>query len=104
ASGYSNYNAVYSTFTMRDWHGITTLSNFTWGRALGTGDVSQATSGYTALDPYNVRQGMYGPQSWDVKFTYTQTFLWREPFFKNNKGIAGHVLGGWTIAPILAVR
>ena len=28
------------------------------------------------LNPYNVRQSMYGPQFFDYKFIYTQTFLW----------------------------
>jgi hypothetical protein len=104
SSGYSNYNALYTTFRTNNWHGITTLSNFTWGRALGTGNQSQATSEYTALNPYNVRQSMYGPQFFDYKFTYTQTFLWSEPFFRNQKGIAGHLLGGWRIAPIFTAR
>jgi len=104
SSGYSNYNALYTTFRSQDWHGITTLSNFTWGRALGTGNQSQATSEYTALNPYNVRQSMYGPQFFDYKFTYTQTFLWSEPFFKAQKGIVGHLLGGWRIAPIFTAR
>lgn len=104
SSGYGNYHALYGTFTTRDWHGVTTTANFTWGRALGTGNQSQATSGYTALNPYDVRTSMYGPQFWDYKFLYSQTFLWQEPFFKNNKGILGHVLGGWRIAPIFAAR
>lgn len=100
SSGSSNFNALYTTFKTLDWHGVTTLSNFTWGRALGTGNESQATSTYTALNPYNVRQGNYGPQFFDYKFTYTQTFLWSEPFFKSQKGVLGHALGGWRIAPI----
>jgi hypothetical protein len=104
SSGYSNYNALYTTFRALDWHGVTTLSNFTWGRALGTGNQSQATSGYTVLNPYNVRQSMYGPQYFDYKFTYTQTFLWSEPFFRSQKGIVGHLLGGWRIAPIFTAR
>jgi hypothetical protein len=104
SSGFSNYNALYTTFRALDWHGITTLSNFTWGRALGTGNQSQATSGYTVLNPYNVRQSMYGPQFFDYKFTYTQTFLWTEPFFRGQKGIVGHLLGGWRIAPIFTAR
>ena len=103
SSGTSNYNALYTTFRTQDWHGITTLSNFTWGRALGTGNQSQATSQYTALNPYDVRQSMYGPQFFDYKFTYTQTFLWSEPFFKSQKGI-GRLLGGWRIAPIFTAR
>jgi hypothetical protein len=104
SSGYSNYNALYTQFHSQDWHGITTLSNFTWGRALGTGNQSQATSGYTALNPYNVRQGMYGPQFFDYKFTYTQTFLWSDPFFKGKKNLVGYLLGGWRVAPIFTAR
>jgi hypothetical protein len=103
SSGSSNYNALYTTFRTQDWHGVTTLSNFTWGRALGTGNQSQATSQYTVLNPYNVRQSMYGPQFFDYKFTYTQTLLWSEPFFRSQKGI-GRVLGGWRIAPIFTAR
>src|SRR5581483_5579778 len=104
SSGSGNYNALYTTFTMRDWHGVTTTSNFTWGRALGTGSESQATSGYTALNPYNVRQSMYGPQFYDYKFLYTQSFLWSEPFFRNNRGILGYALGGWRFGAILTAR
>ncbi len=29
---------------------------------------------------------MYGPQFFDYKFTYTQTFLWSEPFFRSTEG------------------
>jgi hypothetical protein len=104
SSGSSNYNALYTTFTTRNYHGVTTLSNFTWGRALGTGNQSQATSSYSVLNPYNVRQSAYGPQFWDYRFTYTQTFLWMEPFFRSQKGILGHALGGWRIAPIFTAR
>jgi hypothetical protein len=103
SSGSSNYNALYTTFRTQDWHGLTTLSNFTWGRALGTGNQSQATSQYTVLNPYNVRQSMYGPQFFDYKFTYTQTLLWSVPFFRSQKGI-GRLLGGWRIAPIFTAR
>jgi hypothetical protein len=104
SSGFSTYNALYTQFKTLDWHGVTTLSNFTWGRALGTGNQSQASSSYTVVNPYNVRQGTYGPQFFDYKFTYTQTFLWSEPFFKSQKGILGHALGGWRIAPIFTAR
>lgn len=104
SDGFSNYNALYTTFKTQDWHGVTTLSNFTWGRALGTGNQSQASSGYTALNPYDVRTSMYGPQFFDYRFTYTQTFLWQEPYFRSQKGVLGHILGGWTIAPILTAR
>ena len=104
SSGYGNYNALYTTFTARDFHGLTTLSNFTWGRALGTGVESQATSGYAALNPYNVRQSMYGPQAFDYKFIYSQTFLYSEPFFKHNRGILNYALGGWRLGAVFTAR
>ena len=49
-------------------------------------------------------QSMYGPQFLDYRFTYTQTFLWAEPFFRSQKGMLGLSFGGWTIAPIFTAR
>jgi hypothetical protein len=104
SSGSGNYNALYTTYTMKNWHGLTTLSNFTWGRALGTGSESQATSGYTALNPYNVRQSMYGPQFFDYKFLYNQTFLWSEPFFAHSRAYLKYPLAGWRLGAILTAH
>lgn len=100
SAGYGNYNAGYVSFTTHDWHGFTARSNFTWGRALGTGNQVQASSEYTVLDPWNL-QSMYGPQYYDYKFIYSLTVVYHPPFFRTQKGVAGHILGGWTIAPIL---
>jgi hypothetical protein len=97
--GYGNYNALFASYKMSDWHGLTMQSNFTWGKALGTGATVQATSEFTVADPYNISRG-YGTQSWDRKFTYNLFFVYEPPFYKNQQGVLGHVLGGWTIAPI----
>lgn len=101
--GYGNYNAAYVTLTLHDWHGITTKSNFTWARALGTGNQSQASSSYTVLDPWNIN-AMYGSQFFDYKFIYNVTFLWQDPWYKAQHGVVGHLLGGWTIAPLFTFR
>lgn len=103
SSGFGNYNAFYTTMTMKDFKGITSQANFTYGRALGTGNQSQATSGYTVTDPFNVRS-MYGPQFFDYKFIYTQTFLYQPPFFKDQRGAMGRLLGGWKFAPLFTAR
>ena len=52
--GHANYNALFVTFRTNAWHGITTASNFTWGRALGTSAIVQASSETAALNPYNL--------------------------------------------------
>ena len=103
--GRGNYNAAFYSVTMKDWHGLTARSNFTWGRALGTGSVVQASSSITVPDPYNFNTfGTYGTQPFDVKYTYSLLMLYQEPWFKSQKGFIGHVLGGWTLAPLFTAR
>jgi Carboxypeptidase regulatory-like domain len=103
SNGFANYNAAYVTLTTHDWHGVTARSNFTWGRALGTGNSSQATSSYSVLDPWNIHAN-YGPQFFDYKFIYNLTVLWQDPFYRSQKGLVGHLLGGWTVAPIFTAQ
>jgi len=103
--GHGNYNAAFASFTAKDWHGLTARNNFTWGRALGTGSVTQASSSITVPNPYDFNTfGSYGVQPFDVKFTYSLVMLYQEPFFKSQKGVLGRVLGGWTIAPLFVAR
>jgi hypothetical protein len=99
SNGYGSYNALFASVRMNNWHGITTTSNFTWGRALGTGIQVQASSSMTLLNPFNVGAN-YGPQNFDYKFIYNQTMYYDVPFYKNQQGVLGHILGGWTIAPL----
>ncbi len=103
--GHGNYNALFATFKTTNWHNLTTQQNFTWGRALGTGGTYQASSSITVPNPFDFNNfGTYGVQSWDVKFIYSLVSFYQEPWFKSQKGIVGHVLGGWTIAPLFTAR
>jgi hypothetical protein len=97
--GYGNYNALFVTVQMKEWKGVTAISNFTWGRALGTGTLGQANSSNTALDVWNMRAN-YGVQNFDIKFLYNLAMYYQPPFFKNQKGVMGRLLGGWTISPL----
>jgi hypothetical protein len=101
--GYGNYNAGFVSFTARDWHGLGARSNFTWGRAFGIGAGGQTGSGNTVTDPYDL-QTAYGPQSFDIRFIYNQTMMYQPAYFKNQKGIKGRLLGGWTFAPIFTAQ
>lgn len=103
ANGYGNYNAAFVSVAVRDWHGVTAQSNFTWSHTLGTGAVTQATSSYTVLDPWDLG-AMYGPQSYDVRFLFNQSVLWEPRFFKNQNSIFGRLLDGWAFAPLFTAR
>ena len=97
--GHGNYNAGFLTVRMSDWRGLTAQSNLTFSKALGTGAEVQATSSYTADDPYNLNL-MYGPQPFDRRWIYNTFLVYQPPFYKNQQGIIGHLLGGWNFSPI----
>jgi hypothetical protein len=103
--GHGSYNAAFVTVRTTNWHNLTTQSNLTWGRALGTGSVTQASSSITVPNPFDFNNfGTYGVQPFDVKLTYSLLTFYQEPWFKNQKGFLGHVLGGWTLAPLFTAR
>ena len=98
--GTGNYNAMFVTMKMNAWHGITMQSNFTYGKALGTGSQVQATSQYTINDAFDINRS-YGLQPWDRKFLFNTWLVYQPPYFQNQHGFVGHLLGGWTFAPII---
>ncbi|MCU1233702.1 MAG: Cna domain protein, partial [Candidatus Solibacter sp.] len=103
SKGYGNYNAGFFTLTAKDWNGLTSRSNFTWGRALGTGTVNQSGSSSTVIDPWNLHAA-YGPQGFDYKFVFNTMLHYQTPFFKRQKGVLGRVLGGWSLAPLFTAQ
>jgi Carboxypeptidase regulatory-like domain len=100
--GYGNYNAAFVSLKASNWHGLTTQTNFTYGKALGTGSEVQATSQFTAIDPYDISRN-YGVQVWDRKFLLNTWFVYQPPFFQGQHGILGRIAGGWTIAPLISI-
>lgn len=100
--GHGNYNGGFVSVKVSNWHNITLQENFTYSKALGTGALVQATSEYTVNDPFNLNNG-YGLQSFDRKFVFNTYALIDEPWYKGQQGLIGRLLGGWSLAPILAI-
>jgi hypothetical protein len=101
--GWGNYNAAFISFTAKDWHGITARSNFTWSRSMGTGSLQQSSSSITVVDPWNLHAS-YGPQPFDIRFIYNQLMVYQSPFFKDQRGVTGRLLGGWSISPLFTAQ
>ena len=101
--GFGNYNAAYASFTVRDWHGLGARSNFTWGRAFGTGFLAQSNTQRTVLDAWDFHAS-YGPQNMDIKFIYNLMMTYQPQWHRGQAGFLGRVLGGWAIAPIFTTR
>jgi hypothetical protein len=104
ALGFGNYNAAFATLKVSDWHDINAISNFTWGRALGTAALAQYNSSNTALDPWNLRAN-YGPQNFDYQFIFNAGVTYQPNSFfglydvRNKHGILGQLLKGWSVSP-----
>jgi hypothetical protein len=103
STGWGNYNGAIVSLTARDWHGVTARSNFTWSRSLGTGDTTQATSSTSVPNPFDLHVG-YGPQSFDYRFLYNLSLLYQPHYFTGQHGFLGHVLGGWSFAPLFTAN
>jgi hypothetical protein len=99
SNGYGNYNAAFLQLTLTNWHGLTMKTNFTWSRALGTGTVVQATSSYATVDPWDLHN-QYGPQPYDEKYNFNLFFNYAPPYYSSQKGVIGHILGGWSFSPL----
>src|SRR5260370_15761435 len=100
--GTGNYNGVFVSMKMTQWHGISLQSNFTFSKALGTGSPVQATSQYTNSDPFYLDR-TYGLQPWDRKFLFNTWLIYQPPSFLHQNGFLGRVLRGWTVAPIIDI-
>lgn len=103
SNGWGNYNAAFLSFTAKNWHGLTARSNFTWSRAMGTGDSAQSSSSQTVIDPWDLHVA-YGSQPFDIRFVYNLALLYQVPFFRNQRGLLGHLLGGWAVTPLFTAQ
>lgn len=100
STGYGNYNDGYLQLTVSNWHNLTMKSVFNYSKALGVGYVDQARTNEATNNPWNL-QDSYGPQWYDERFNFNLFFTYAEPFFSNQQGFLGRLLGGWQISPIL---
>src|SRR5882724_10453701 len=103
SAGYSNYHAMFVTLKMNDWHGLTSITNFTGGKALGTAQIAQYNSSNQWLDIWNPKAS-YGPQVFDIKYIFTSGWSYKPPFFHGEHGWKGKLLDGWSISPFLTAQ
>jgi hypothetical protein len=101
--GFSNYNAAFISMRMHELHGLTGLANFTYGKALGTGEIAQYNSSNEWLDNWNPRAN-YGSSVFDYKFLFNGGVTYRPTLFRGRHGWTGRVLDGWGLSPFLFIR
>jgi hypothetical protein len=91
----SNYNSLQAQFQKHLTGNSLIIVNYTWSNNLTTASNDYRAPQYS----YNLR-AEYGPADIDRRHVFTGSYVYTLPFYKNQIGIVGHILGGWELAGI----
>lgn len=101
----SNYNSLVTEVQKRFSGGLQFQFSFTWSRLMDEGSDlftgSTTTGGYS--QPYYLITNSnphldYGPGAFDHQKNFKAIFTYELPFFKNQQGFVGKVMGGWQVS------
>ena len=95
----SNYNSLQAKAT-KHFKGKSYIdANYTWSR-----DLTNAQADYSGFiqNIYNVN-GDYGRAAVDRNNIISIDGVWELPWYRDQKGIEGHLIGGWEISGIYAI-
>jgi hypothetical protein len=92
----SNYNSLQVSLNHRTKRDLTLGIAYTWSKNLSDQSNDRATANtYT----YNPKLD-YGPSALNEPQIFIANFVYKTPFFREQHGLTGHLLGGWEISGI----
>jgi hypothetical protein len=113
SAGVSNYNGLTASFSQRMTYGFTVQASYTWSHAIdevsnngvlstpynnsnATFSATPSTVQYQ-INPTCLRCYNYGAADYDIRNTFSASYVWQTPFKFNNK-YANGAFGGWTLS------
>ncbi len=94
----SNYNSL-QVYAKKQFTGDSLITgSYTWSRNNTDNQTDRSTA---AQNLYNFNAGEYGPAQYDRTHVFSASFVYTVPFFREQKGVMGKVLGGWEISTIV---
>jgi hypothetical protein len=94
----SSYNSLQLSLEKRYSHGLTLTNSYTWSHCIDTGSGLRVNS-----NPFNAGFDR-GNCDTDVRHRYVGTVIYELPFFKDQRGFFGHVLGGFNLATVVTLQ
>jgi hypothetical protein len=95
--GYSSsYNSLQVAVQHHSQNGLTLGIAYTWGRTLANQSNDRGTETYDTYDP----SIDYGPTTLNQPQTFVANYVYELPFYKAQRGLVGHTLGGWQLSGI----
>ncbi len=101
--GSSTYHSLQVLLTHSIARGLLVRASYTWSKSIdNSSDYSpgQATTDRNfAQDQFNLANER-GVSTFDIPQRFTLSHVWQIPAFREQKGVLGHALGGWTFSSI----
>ena len=98
----SNYNGLQSELRIANWHGLTATGSYTYSKTIdNASEVFSTLAGGNTLayaqDPFNTSGPERANSGIDFPHVVGIALVYDLPFYKAQKGLVGHVLGGWQV-------
>lgn len=108
----SNYNSLQVGLQKRMSRGLEFTTNYTWSHSIDEGSTwhSHATTanGRAGGDGFNTSAGNIrldrGDSVFDVRHRFTASWVYELPFFRQQQGVVGHILGGWQVNGLVSLQ
>ena len=101
----SNYNSMVTEVQKRFAHGLQFQFSFAWSKLMDEGSdlfTGSTLSGQYSQPFYLISNNYpnldYGPGAFDHQKSFKAIFTYELPFFKDQHGFLGHVVGGWQLS------
>jgi Carboxypeptidase regulatory-like domain len=108
-----NYNSLQVSLNHRTTRDLTVGISYTWSKNLtdqwndrgtpSTGSALSGAPGSANTYAYNPKLD-YGPSGLNEPQIFIANFVYKEPFFRQQHGLTGHVLGGWELSGIITLN
>jgi hypothetical protein len=96
----SNYNSLQVSLNRRFSRGLTLEVGYTWSKLLTTNPFDRSLATYNS---YDLKQS-YGPSTLNTPQMLVVSYVYELPFYRSQKGIVSHVLGGWELSGITTIQ
>jgi len=97
----SSYNGLLATIQHRMSHNFSFLANYTWSHCISPGDANGDVTGPSYEDPSHPRLDRANC-GYDVRHIFNTTAI-AQSHFSSLHGVAGALVNGWEIAPLVRI-
>jgi Carboxypeptidase regulatory-like domain/TonB dependent receptor len=99
----TNFNALLLTLKRRYSNGFQVQANYRWSKSLDT--LSYEGPGFVTNQTFPQNQATEkGPSDFDVAHYFTLSSVYDLPMYRKQKGLIGHLLGGFTLSGVLTAH